>query len=412
MVASAVVEERQLLKKLRWYDGFVISLATPGFLLGSLGYSVGDLGGWGSVLLWGISAGLAFFIMTLYSEMAAMFPDKPGGFPLYAHEGWRKHFALVGPVATFGYWLGWSVVLSFLGPLQRADHPGGLVPRRAGRHADRRRQQLLQAVRRRSRSAAPDRRRADHRRLALQRPRRPRRGALRISGGRAPDDPALLLHDPAVPERRLLDLQPHVGLARRDGRHRRRGDVALHLGGGQALDRLAVDHVLVIVGRRHLRDVRARVQGHGQRHAARTALGLHLHVRRLHPPAARSRRRGRGGDRRCVRLRRGARDAHRLGGAHGLLRRRDRPELPDLDEHGDGRRRTRALRDRSGPHDDQAAVPPESPPRPGAGDDDRHGAEHLLRAPDRQPLRRPRREQHRLRARALLRDHRLHPVAT
>jgi amino acid transporter len=115
MVAEAVVEERQLLKQLRWYDGFVIALATPGFLLGSLGYSVGDLGGWGSVLLWGISAGLAFFIMTLYSEMAAMFPDKPGGFPLYAHEGWRKHFALVGPVATFGYWLGWSVVLSFLG---------------------------------------------------------------------------------------------------------------------------------------------------------------------------------------------------------------------------------------------------------------------------------------------------------
>ena len=90
MVAEAVVEERQLLKKLRWYDGFVISLATPGFLLGSLGYSVGDLGGWGSVLLWGISAALAFPIMTLYSEMAAMFPDKPGGFPLYAHEGWRK----------------------------------------------------------------------------------------------------------------------------------------------------------------------------------------------------------------------------------------------------------------------------------------------------------------------------------
>ena len=35
--------------------------------------------------------------MTLYSEMAAMFPDKPGGFPLYAHEGWRKYFTLIGP---------------------------------------------------------------------------------------------------------------------------------------------------------------------------------------------------------------------------------------------------------------------------------------------------------------------------
>ena len=53
-MAVAVVEERQLLKTLRWYDGFVIALANPGFLLGSLGYSVGDLGGWGAVLLWGI----------------------------------------------------------------------------------------------------------------------------------------------------------------------------------------------------------------------------------------------------------------------------------------------------------------------------------------------------------------------
>ena len=50
--------------------------------------------------------------MTLYSEMAAMFPDKSGGFALYAHEGWRKYFTLIGPIATFGYWLAWSVVLA------------------------------------------------------------------------------------------------------------------------------------------------------------------------------------------------------------------------------------------------------------------------------------------------------------
>ena len=132
-MAEAVVEERQLLKKLRWWDGFVIALATPGFLLGSLGYSVGDIGGWGSVLLWGISAGLAFFIMTLYAEMAAMFPDKPGGFPLYAHEGWRKYFTLVGPIVTFGYWLAWSVVLAFLGVFAGPDHHVCLVPGRAVR---------------------------------------------------------------------------------------------------------------------------------------------------------------------------------------------------------------------------------------------------------------------------------------
>ncbi len=114
-MAVAQVEERHLLKTLRWYDGFVIALANPGFLLGSLGYSVADLGGWGAALLWAISAFVAVFINTIYSELAAMFPEKSGGLSLYAHEAWRKYTTLVGPIATFGYWIGWSVVLSFLG---------------------------------------------------------------------------------------------------------------------------------------------------------------------------------------------------------------------------------------------------------------------------------------------------------
>src|SRR6058998_2060703 len=114
-VAVAVVQEQQLLKTLRWYDGFVIALANPGFLLGSLGYSVGDLGGWGAALLWGISAACAVLINNIYTELATMFPQKSGGLALYAHEAWRKYTTLVGPVATFGYWIGWSVLLSFLG---------------------------------------------------------------------------------------------------------------------------------------------------------------------------------------------------------------------------------------------------------------------------------------------------------
>jgi amino acid transporter len=114
-VATAVVQEQQLLKTLRWYDGFVIALANPGFLLGSLGFSVGDLGGWGAAMLWGISAVVAVFINTIYSELATMFPEKSGGLALYAHEAWRKYTTLVGPIATFGYWIGWSVVLSVNG---------------------------------------------------------------------------------------------------------------------------------------------------------------------------------------------------------------------------------------------------------------------------------------------------------
>jgi amino acid transporter len=114
-VAEAVVEERQLLKTLRWYDGFVICLANPGFLLGSLGWSVLDLGGWGAMLIWGITAALVLPVTVIYSELAAMFPHKSGGLSVYANEGWRKYTTLIGPVATFGYWIGWSVVLSFLG---------------------------------------------------------------------------------------------------------------------------------------------------------------------------------------------------------------------------------------------------------------------------------------------------------
>jgi len=116
-VAEAVIEERQLLKSLRWYDGFVIALCNPGFLIGSLGFSVGALGGWGAMALWGISATIGLLSNWIYAETAAMFPEQSGGISLYAHEGWRRYFSLIGPIATFGYWIGWSVVLSIFGKI-------------------------------------------------------------------------------------------------------------------------------------------------------------------------------------------------------------------------------------------------------------------------------------------------------
>ncbi|CAN5368548.1 APC family permease [soil metagenome] len=113
--AGAAIEERELLKTLRWYDGFVIALANPGFLIGSLGYSIGALGGWGAMFLWTVSMVIGVLSNWIYAEQAAMFPDKPGGISLYAHEGWRRYFSLVGPVATFGYWFAWSSVLALFG---------------------------------------------------------------------------------------------------------------------------------------------------------------------------------------------------------------------------------------------------------------------------------------------------------
>ncbi|HJY74567.1 MAG TPA: APC family permease, partial [Streptosporangiaceae bacterium] len=116
-MAEAVVEERHLLKALRWWDGFVIALCNPGFLIASLGFSMGALGTWGAVALWAISAGVGMLQAWIYAEPASMFPDKPGGIALYAHEGWRGRFSLVGPIGAYGYWIGWSVVLSIFGVL-------------------------------------------------------------------------------------------------------------------------------------------------------------------------------------------------------------------------------------------------------------------------------------------------------
>ncbi|MBV9047307.1 MAG: APC family permease [Solirubrobacterales bacterium] len=111
-MATAVVEERQLLKTLRWWDGFAIALCNPGFLFGSLGYTLGVFGVLGSVIMWGASAIIGWILTWIYVEPAMMFPNKSGGISLYAHEAWRKYTTLVGPIATFGYWIGWSVVLA------------------------------------------------------------------------------------------------------------------------------------------------------------------------------------------------------------------------------------------------------------------------------------------------------------
>jgi amino acid transporter len=121
-MATAVVEERQLLKSLRWWDGFTIALCQPGFLLGSLLGAYGALGVTGATVLWGISAAVSLMNVWVYSELAMMFPGRSGGISLYANEGWRKYTTLVGPIATFGYWIGWSVVLAIFGNLI-----GGLI---------------------------------------------------------------------------------------------------------------------------------------------------------------------------------------------------------------------------------------------------------------------------------------------
>jgi amino acid transporter len=114
-MGSAEVEERQLLKAMTWWDGFVIALANPGFLIAALGASIGVLGTTGAVVLWTISVLIGAFQNNIYAELATMFKEKPGGIALFAHEAWRKYFTPIGPLATFGYWFAWSSVLAVNG---------------------------------------------------------------------------------------------------------------------------------------------------------------------------------------------------------------------------------------------------------------------------------------------------------
>jgi amino acid transporter len=114
-VATAQVEERQLLKAMSWWDGFVVALANPGFLIAALGASIGVLGTTGAVVLWTVSVVLGALQNNIYAELATMFPEKSGGISLFAHEAWRKYLTFVGPVATFGYWFAWSSVLAING---------------------------------------------------------------------------------------------------------------------------------------------------------------------------------------------------------------------------------------------------------------------------------------------------------
>jgi len=114
-MAEVAVDERRLLKTLRWYDGFVIGMANPGFLLVGLAFSILALGGKVAAIVWAVSAIIGALQAYIYAEPAAMFPDKPGGLSVYAREGWRKHFSLMGPIAVFGYWFAWSSVLAIYG---------------------------------------------------------------------------------------------------------------------------------------------------------------------------------------------------------------------------------------------------------------------------------------------------------
>jgi amino acid transporter len=113
--SAAIPHSGEFRRRLSWIDGLSLGLSIPvgGFAL--IGYSIGILGAWTAMLLWGVTCVIAILQNFIFSELASMFPNKPGGIALYAHEGCRRYFAPVGALAAVGYWAGWSFGLAVYG---------------------------------------------------------------------------------------------------------------------------------------------------------------------------------------------------------------------------------------------------------------------------------------------------------
>ena len=206
-MATAQVEERTLLKAMSWWDGFVVALANPAFLIAGLGGSIGALGTGGAFLLVVISICLGALQNNIHAELASMFPSKSGGVALYAHEAWRKYTTLIGPLATFGYWIGWSVVLAVnglvAGTLVTAEwfsdstwsSSGAGLTQPADRH----------------------RHRVHRDRVALQRLRRAAGRVVRLRDRRADLHPGVRAHVPALHHGRLVELNINFDIGANGG---------------------------------------------------------------------------------------------------------------------------------------------------------------------------------------------------
>jgi amino acid transporter len=104
-----------LRKALSWKDGLAVAMVMPAGAIASYGYWQNSLGTWAVILLLGLSTLIAVLQAFIFAELASMFPEKPGGVALFAHEGWKRYTNVAGPLAAFGSWFGWSVVLAING---------------------------------------------------------------------------------------------------------------------------------------------------------------------------------------------------------------------------------------------------------------------------------------------------------
>ena len=123
----ADVPARGLLKTMRWYDGSIVCLSAFGFMLSTVGYSIGALGALGALALWAISAVIGALQTYIFVEPATMLADSSGGLAVFAREAWRRWLDLIAPLTGFGYWIAYTSTLSAFGLIAGRSGPGRMV---------------------------------------------------------------------------------------------------------------------------------------------------------------------------------------------------------------------------------------------------------------------------------------------
>lgn len=100
-------------KVANWKVAYIIGLSGTILVTGISGPLIGAIGTWGLVFSL-ITAVMGVIFCFLLAELATMFPDKVGGLPTYAVEGFRdkKWGNLIGSLNNWAYWLGWSPVIA------------------------------------------------------------------------------------------------------------------------------------------------------------------------------------------------------------------------------------------------------------------------------------------------------------
>ncbi|MCL1469522.1 APC family permease [Argonema antarcticum] len=70
-----------------------------------------------SILIWTLSTIIGFVQLFLYTELAALFPNKTGGASIYGAVAWVRYGKLFAPINVWCYWVTWSAALAITAAL-------------------------------------------------------------------------------------------------------------------------------------------------------------------------------------------------------------------------------------------------------------------------------------------------------